>query len=43
MIMQDEWQQFFRDRKLILWGTSIGARQAVKLLDECGLRKSILA
>lgn len=41
--MQDEWQQFFRDRKLILWGTSIGARQAVKLLDECGLRKNILA
>ena len=41
--MHDEWQQFFKDKELILWGTSIGARQAVKLLDECGLKKNILA
>lgn len=41
--MHDKWQQFFADKELILWGTSIGARQAVKLLDEYGLKKNILA
>ena len=43
MNKMDSWQHSFKEKDILLWGTSIGARQAVDLLDECNLKGNIVA